>query len=70
MTDAQIQAQPFMNDDKANGTYYAYHNENRLAEPCYAESTQTKNIYLKVTGGDNIARNMLFSWLLKMTVYS
>jgi hypothetical protein len=27
MTDAQIQSEPYMNDDPANPSYYAYHNQ-------------------------------------------
>jgi TonB-linked SusC/RagA family outer membrane protein len=55
MSDAEIQAQPYMNDDPANPTYYAYHNQTNWQDKVL-KSTFTKNIYLKVTGGDNIAR--------------
>lgn len=27
MTDAQIASEPYMNDDKSNASYYAYHNQ-------------------------------------------
>ena len=64
MTDAQIQAQPFMNDDKANGTYYAYHNETDW-QNLVMQKAQTKNIYLKVTGGDNIAKYAISLGFLK-----
>ncbi len=55
LSDAEIQSQPYMNDDVSAPGYYAYHNEtdwqDLVMKPSY-----TKNIYLKVTGGDNIAR--------------
>jgi TonB-linked SusC/RagA family outer membrane protein len=55
LTDAQIQAQPYMNDDPSAPGYYAYHNETDWQDLVMKQS-YTKNIYLKVTGGDNIAR--------------
>jgi TonB-linked SusC/RagA family outer membrane protein len=55
MTDAEIQNQPYMNDDKANSSYYAYHNETDW-QKLVMKKAYTKNVYLKVTGGDNIAR--------------
>ncbi len=55
MTDAQIQAQPYMNDDKINPSYYAYHNETNW-QKTILKNVYTKNVYLKVTGGDDIAR--------------
>ncbi len=55
MTDAQIQAQPYMNDDVNNPAYYAYHNQTNWQDLVMKKS-YTKNIYLKVTGGDNIAK--------------
>lgn len=55
MTDAQIQSQPYMNDDKSNPGYYAYHNQTNWQD-LVMQKAQTKNVYLKVTGGDNIAR--------------
>ncbi len=55
LTDAQIQSQPYMNDDPSVPGYYAYHNETDWQDLVMKQS-YTKNIYLKVTGGDNIAR--------------
>jgi TonB-linked SusC/RagA family outer membrane protein len=55
LTDAQIQAQPYMNDNPSAPGYYAYHNETDWQDLVMKQS-YTKNIYLKVTGGDNIAR--------------
>lgn len=55
MSDAEIQSQPYMNDDKSNPLYYAYHNETNWQD-LVMQKAQTKNIYLKVTGGDNIAK--------------
>ena len=55
LSDAEIQSQPYMNDDPTNPTYYAYHNQTNWQDKVL-KSTFTKNVYLKVTGGDNIAR--------------
>lgn len=55
LSDAQIQSQPYMNDDPANPTYYAYHNQTDW-QKLVMKRSYAKNIYLKVTGGDNIAR--------------
>ena len=55
MTDAQIASEPYMNDDKSNASYYAYHNQTNWQDLVLKQSS-TKNIYLKVTGGDNIAK--------------
>ena len=58
LTDAQIQAQPYMNDDKSNPDYFRYHNNTDWQDLVFNKSN-TKNIYLKVTGGDNIAKYAL-----------
>lgn len=55
MSDAQIQNEPYMNDDISNTSYYAYHN-NTNWQDLILKKSYTKNIYLKVTGGDNIAK--------------
>lgn len=55
MSDAQIQAQPYMNDDVNNPAYYMYHNQTNWQDLVMKKS-YTQNIYLKVTGGDNIAK--------------
>ncbi|MVN91992.1 SusC/RagA family TonB-linked outer membrane protein [Mucilaginibacter aquatilis] len=57
-TDAQIQAQPYMNDDPANPTYYQYHNNTNWQKKVFTNS-YSQNYYLKVTGGDNIAKYAL-----------
>jgi TonB-linked SusC/RagA family outer membrane protein len=58
MTDAQIQAQPYMNDDPNNPDYFRYHNNTNWQDQIFNQSS-TKNVYLKVTGGDNIAKYAL-----------
>lgn len=58
LTNAQIQAQPYMNDDVSNKDYFRYHN-NTDWQDMVLRTSYTKNIYLKVTGGDNIARYAL-----------
>jgi TonB-linked SusC/RagA family outer membrane protein len=58
MTDAEIQSQPYMNDDKSNPEYYKYHNNTDWQKQVFKQA-YTKNIFLKVTGGDNIAKYAL-----------
>ena len=58
LTDAQIQAQPYMSDDKATSDYFRYHNNTDWQDLVFNKSN-TKNIFLKVTGGDNIAKYAL-----------
>jgi TonB-linked SusC/RagA family outer membrane protein len=53
-----IQSLPFMNDDKTVGSYYQYHNDTDWQEKMFANQ-QMQNVYLKVTGGDNIAKYAL-----------
>ncbi len=55
LTDAQIQAQPFMNDNIGNPSYFANHNETNW-QNLVMNNAYSKNIYLKVTGGDDIAK--------------
>ena len=57
-TDAQIQAQPYMNDNPSNPDYYRYHNQTDWQRETMKNSS-VNNYYLKVTGGDNIARYAL-----------
>ncbi|MEI9808529.1 MAG: TonB-dependent receptor plug domain-containing protein [Bacteroidota bacterium] len=59
LTDAQIQTQPYMNDDKGNSDYFRYHN-NTEWQDLVLKNSNTRNIYLKVTGGDNIAQVCAF----------
>ncbi len=53
-----------MNDDKTSGQYYAYHNETDW-QKLVTQRAPTKNIYLKVTGGDNIAKYAISLGFLK-----
>ncbi|MGC4104357.1 SusC/RagA family TonB-linked outer membrane protein [Ferruginibacter sp.] len=64
MTDADIQAQPYMNDDPSQSNYYAYHNQTNWQD-LVTQKAYTKNIYLKVTGGDNIAKYAISLGFLK-----
>jgi len=57
-TDAQIQAQPYMNDNVNSGTYYNYHNNTDWQKQVFANSFN-QNYYLRVSGGDNIAKYTL-----------
>lgn len=63
-TDDQIQAQPYMNDDPANPNYYRYHNETDWQKEVFNNSA-TSNVFLKVTGGDNIAKYSLSMGYMK-----
>jgi len=56
MSDADIKSQPYMNDDPSNPSYYAYHNETNWQDLVVNNKAYAKNVYLKVTGGDNIAK--------------
>lgn len=65
LTNDQIQAKPYMNDDPAtNPDYYQYHNNTNWQDKVFSPSS-SQNYYLKVTGGDNIARYALSVGYLK-----
>lgn len=55
---AQVQSYPYMNDDPSNPQYYRYHNQTDWQKQALGNSS-LKNYYLKVTGGDNIAKYAL-----------
>ena len=55
LTDAQIQALPYMNDNTSNKDFYRYHNTTNWQDQV-VDNSNTGNIYLKITGGDNIAK--------------
>ena len=57
-TSAQIQAQPYMNDSPSSGNYYAYHNNTNWQNLVFHNSVN-QNYYLRVSGGDNIAKYTL-----------
>lgn len=57
-TDAQISTLPYMNDDPAAATYYQYHNKTNWQNEVL-QNSRTSNYFLKVTGGDDIARYAL-----------
>lgn len=57
-TPAQISAYPYMNDNPSNPDYYRYHNNTDWQKQVLKNSS-FKDYYLKVTGGDNIARYAL-----------
>ncbi len=52
---SQIAALPYMNDDVNNPDYYRYHNNTDWQKQVFKKS-YSQSVYLKVTGGDNIAR--------------
>jgi len=54
LTDDQIQALPFMNDNKSNPDYFRYHNQTNWQDQVLTNSFN-QNYQLKITGGDNIA---------------
>lgn len=57
-TAAQVSAYPYMNDNLSNPDYYRYHNNTDWQKEVLKNSS-FKNYYLKVTGGDNIAKYSL-----------
>jgi TonB-linked SusC/RagA family outer membrane protein len=59
LSDAAIQALPYMNDDPNNPDYHKYHNNTDWQKEVMTKSALSKNVFLKVTGGDNIARYAL-----------
>lgn len=58
LSNAQIQAQEYMNDSPSSPTYYANHNETDWQKKIYA-ARPLANMYLRITGGDNIAKYAL-----------
>jgi TonB-linked SusC/RagA family outer membrane protein len=54
LTDDQIQAFPYMNDNPSNPDYYRYHNTTNWQDQVMKNSFN-QNYQLKVTGGDDIA---------------
>ncbi len=54
LTVSQIQAQPYMNDDPQNPSYYQYHFDTDWQKKVL-ESSMNQNYFLQVKGGDNIA---------------
>ncbi len=53
-----LQALPYFNDAQNSGTYYQYHNNTDWQKKLFTNSL-SNNMYLKVTGGDNIAKYAL-----------
>lgn len=58
LSSAALQALPYMNDDKSQPDYYRYHNQNDWQKKVL-NNGQMKNGYLKIAGGDNIAKYAL-----------
>ena len=54
MSATDIAALPYMNDDKNDPEYYRYHNLTNWQDKIFQNGVN-RNMYLKVTGGDNIA---------------
>ena len=64
VTDKDMQALPYMNDDAGNPNYYRYHYNNDWQKKVLGNSYM-QNGYLKITGGDNIAKYALSMGFLK-----
>ncbi|HUP12994.1 MAG TPA: hypothetical protein VM187_12295, partial [Niastella sp.] len=64
VTDKDMQALPYMNDDPANPNYYRYHYNSDWQKKVLGNSSM-QNGYLKITGGDNIAKYALSMGFLK-----
>ena len=54
-TQDQVASQFYMNDDPTASGYYKYHNQTNWQDQVF-QSSQTKNYFLKIRGGDNIAK--------------
>jgi len=59
MTQSQLQSQPFMNDNQNFADYYRYHNTTNWQDQVFNEQSYNQNYYLKIRGGDNIAKYAL-----------
>jgi TonB-linked SusC/RagA family outer membrane protein len=64
LTANEIQALPYMNDDPSNPDYASYHFNTDWQKKVLANSL-TRNIFLKVSGGDNIATYALSTGYMK-----
>ena len=64
LTPDQIQAYPYMNDNTSNPDYYRYHYTTDWQKEVL-QNSYAKHLYLKVTGGDNIAKYALSLGYLK-----
>ena len=53
-----IQALPYMNDTKSADQYYQFHNNTDWQKKLFSNNP-LQNMYLKITGGDNIAKYAL-----------
>lgn len=62
-TSSQIAALPYMNDNQ-NPDYYTYHNNTNWQKEVFRKS-YNQNYFLKITGGDNIAKYALSMGYLK-----
>lgn len=60
----EMQALPYMNDDQANPDYYRNHYNNNWQDKIFSNN-YSQNGYMKITGGDNIARYALTMGFLK-----
>ncbi|MFL5746016.1 MAG: SusC/RagA family TonB-linked outer membrane protein [Niastella sp.] len=65
LTEDQVSKQPYMTDDAANPQYYPYHYNTNWQNAIFRNNGLSQNIYLRVTGGDNIARYALSMGYLK-----
>ena len=64
LTNQQVGALPYMTDDPQNSNYYRYHSNTDWQNEVL-QNGQSQNVYLKVTGGDNIAKYALSMGVLK-----
>jgi TonB-linked SusC/RagA family outer membrane protein len=58
LSQTQIQNQPFINDNPENANFYTYNNNTNWQDRVLRDS-YNQNYYMKVTGGDNIAKYAL-----------
>jgi TonB-linked SusC/RagA family outer membrane protein len=55
LTQSQIASLPYMNDNPLTSGYYSYHNQTNWQDNVF-KSSMSQNYFLKVRGGDNIAK--------------
>ncbi|MCM4157234.1 SusC/RagA family TonB-linked outer membrane protein [Gramella sp. AN32] len=59
LTQEGLQAQPFMNDAVGSPEYYQYHNNTNWQDRVFETISVNQNYYMKIQGGDNIAKYAL-----------
>lgn len=59
LSQEELAALPFMNDNQDLAGYYNYHNNTNWQDLVFNDKSYNQNYYLKIQGGDNIAKYAL-----------